>query len=329
MSWSTWVTCSFAILITSQGVPAEVTWLAREYACVCCIIKVQKECWRGIGEAVGSWERPLCLLVHQGTETSHCESGQRWVTVLLIVFPPPFHSSAQPRTREGEESGFSLMGQLDHAQELSKEGSQSAGYNCHSWSSAIPQQPATCMNATEWLITSTTNMKGQSECTHYCQVQYRTFCKNSWMFLQPQSLLTRPISTHPFVLIKVVEGWSWCQLTLDEDRQFITRLTNRSCSRSQFTALFFLADIEKLFASSCLVTLFFLCSHVSESNIHFSFTSLVFLVPPNSWGKYLAIEFFRFVWFWRLYLYYFVECRSKDLGVGTYAFRWQKKRDLL
>lgn len=102
--------------------------LACECKCVCCIIKAE-ECWRGIGGAVGPWERPLCLLVQQGTETSHCESGQRWVTVLSIVFPPPFPSLAQPRTREGEESGFSSMGQLEHAhQELRLQGSQSAGF---------------------------------------------------------------------------------------------------------------------------------------------------------------------------------------------------------
>lgn len=41
MYWSTQITCSIAILITLQGVPAEVTWLAHEYACVCGIIKVQ------------------------------------------------------------------------------------------------------------------------------------------------------------------------------------------------------------------------------------------------------------------------------------------------
>ncbi len=126
MCWSNWSTCFFAILITLQGFPVTVTWLAREYACVCCIIEMQKECWRGIGEAVGSWERPLCLLVHQGTETSHCESGLSWVCVLSITFPPPYRSPAQPRTREGKESGFSLMGHLEHAQELSEERSQSA-----------------------------------------------------------------------------------------------------------------------------------------------------------------------------------------------------------
>ena len=69
-------------------------------------------------------------MVYQGTETSHCESGQRWVTVLSVIFPPPFRSPAQPCTREGEESGFSLMFQLEHAQELGEEGSQSDGCGC-------------------------------------------------------------------------------------------------------------------------------------------------------------------------------------------------------
>lgn len=146
--WPTWITCSFPILITFRGVPAVVMWFAREYACVCCIIRLQKKCWPGIGEAVGSWERPLCLLVHQGTEDSHCESGQCWVRVLSIFFPPPFHSPAQSRTREGEESGFSLM---DQAQELSEEESQSAVYNCLSWSWAIPQQPAWMLQSDSFL----------------------------------------------------------------------------------------------------------------------------------------------------------------------------------
>lgn len=58
------------------------------------------------------------------------------------------------------------MGQLEHAKELNEEGSQSAGYNRLSWSRAIPRQPATCMNAGEWLITSAT-VTDQSECTQW------------------------------------------------------------------------------------------------------------------------------------------------------------------
>lgn len=43
--------------------------------------------------------------------------------VLSIAPPPPFRSLAQLRTKEGEESAFSLMGELEHEQELGKEGS--------------------------------------------------------------------------------------------------------------------------------------------------------------------------------------------------------------
>lgn len=37
-----------SLLITLQGAPAEVTWLAREYACVCCIIKMQRNAGVGL-----------------------------------------------------------------------------------------------------------------------------------------------------------------------------------------------------------------------------------------------------------------------------------------
>lgn len=163
--WPIWITCSFPILTTLQGVPAVVTWLAREYACVCCIIELQKECWHGIGEAVGSWERPLCLLVHQGTEASHCESGQCWVSVLSTIFPPPFRSPAQSRTREGGRKWLFIDGTCT--------GTQWRGESV-SWLQLpfmiLSHSPATWMNATEWLITSTNSMKDQSECTQWWQV---------------------------------------------------------------------------------------------------------------------------------------------------------------
>lgn len=51
------------------------------------------------------------------------------------------------------------MGNLEHAQELNEEGSQSAGYNCLLWSWAISQQQATCMNTTEWLQEAVTRVQ--------------------------------------------------------------------------------------------------------------------------------------------------------------------------
>lgn len=39
---------SSAVLITLQGVSAEVTWLAREYACACCVIKVHRNAGVGL-----------------------------------------------------------------------------------------------------------------------------------------------------------------------------------------------------------------------------------------------------------------------------------------
>lgn len=155
----TWITCPFAILITLQGAPAKVTWLAREYACVCCIIKVQRNAGVGLVERLDH---------EKGPSVCWSSRAQRPHIVSLasfgLLYCPSFshlpfallHSHAPER---GKKVAFHWWVSLEHAQELSEEGSQSAGYNCLSWSGAIPRQPATCMNATEWLITSNTTMK--------------------------------------------------------------------------------------------------------------------------------------------------------------------------
>lgn len=85
-------------------------------------------------------------------------------------------SLAQPRTREGEESVFSLIVQLEHAQELSEEESQSAGYNCLSYA-----EPFLSNKQPEWMLQSDSlppdpscssgeDAKDQSECGFECQV---------------------------------------------------------------------------------------------------------------------------------------------------------------
>lgn len=134
----TWFTCSFCILTALQVVRAKALPSAREYACVCCVIELQRECWPGIGEAVGSWERPLCLLVHSCTETSHCEVWPVLGEVIVLHFSHLLFFSLSftvTHQREGRKWLF-----IDkHAQELIEEESQSAGYKCLSW--AIPQQP--------------------------------------------------------------------------------------------------------------------------------------------------------------------------------------------
>lgn len=155
MYWPSWITWVFYLdYVTGCPGWGDVisTWIYM------CLLHNQssEECWHGIGEAVGSWERPLCLVVYQGTETSHCESGQRWVTVLSIVFPPPFRSPAQPRTRERERKWLFIDGSVGACTGTQWGGESVSCYNCLSWSWTIPQQQATCMNATEWLITSDT-----------------------------------------------------------------------------------------------------------------------------------------------------------------------------
>lgn len=42
----------------------------------------------------------------------------------------PFALLRSHAPERGKKSGFSLMDQMEHTQELSEEGSQSAGYNC-------------------------------------------------------------------------------------------------------------------------------------------------------------------------------------------------------
>lgn len=46
--WSTFITCSFAITITLQDVSDKMVWLAHKYACIFCIIKVQRNAGVGL-----------------------------------------------------------------------------------------------------------------------------------------------------------------------------------------------------------------------------------------------------------------------------------------
>lgn len=98
-------------------------------------------------------------------------------------------SLAQPHTREGEESGFSFIVQLEHAQELSKEESQSAGYNCLSYPETFPgnKQPAWVLQSDSlppdpsW--SSGEGAKDQSECSIECQ----GYCCSVTCFQTPRS----------------------------------------------------------------------------------------------------------------------------------------------
>lgn len=72
-------------------------------------------------------------------------------------FPPP---SLLSRTVTHQRGGRKWLFIHEHAQELIEEESQSAGYNCLSWASAIPQQPA-------WMLPKwgTGTLKDRTECT--------------------------------------------------------------------------------------------------------------------------------------------------------------------
>lgn len=155
-----WFTCSFRILTALQVVRGTALRSAREYACVCCVIELQRECWPGIGEAVGSWERPLCLLVHSCTETSHCEVWPVLGEVIVLHFSHLlFCCPAQSRTREREESGFSLMN--THRNSLRRRASQLATTAFHE-PEPFPSNLHECYQVTHY---SHQQLKGRSECT--------------------------------------------------------------------------------------------------------------------------------------------------------------------
>lgn len=156
-----WFTCSFRILTALQVVRGTVLRSAREYACVCCVIELQRQCWPGIGEAVGSWERPLCLLVHSCTETSHCEVWPVLGEVIVLHFSHLLFllSCTVMHQRGGKKVAFHWW---------TCTGTHWGGVPV-SWLQlpfmSPSHSPATCMNPTKWLITLTSSLKDRSECT--------------------------------------------------------------------------------------------------------------------------------------------------------------------
>lgn len=140
-------TCYFCISSALQGVRAAALRSAREYACACCVIALPRQCWPGIGEAVGSWERPLCLLVHSCTETSHCEVWPVLGEVIVLHFShlllsAVLHSHAPERRKKVAFHWWTCTG-------------TNWGGEPVSWLQMpfMSHSPATWVNATKWLIT--------------------------------------------------------------------------------------------------------------------------------------------------------------------------------
>lgn len=162
MYWSTRITCSFAILITLQGVPTRVKWLAREYACVCGIIKVQRNAGVGLVKQLDH-EKGLSVCWSSKAQRPHIVS---LASVGLLYCPSfshlPFALLHSHTPERGKKVAFHWRVSWSlHRNSLKRGVSQLATTAFHDPEPFPSNKHPEWMLQTEWLITSTTTMEQQ------------------------------------------------------------------------------------------------------------------------------------------------------------------------